>query len=131
MNLQHAMYENKCCCAVMMCFNIFLAEVKSHKHNKGLKFCEPGGLRSSIINISAQKPHGRAQKFCNVPALLCNYHKCFLCMLLYGGTCRSRNPREFCEGSFFFWEKKAKPKRLQIAIGLKIQFTYISAYQYI
>ena len=22
MNLQHAMYENKCCCAVMMCFNI-------------------------------------------------------------------------------------------------------------
>ena len=50
------------------CASIFLAEVKSHKHNKGLKFCEPGGLRSSIINISAQKPHGIAQKFCNVPS---------------------------------------------------------------
>jgi hypothetical protein len=61
MNLQHATYEKRAkYCYVVMSSNIFvlLTEVRSHKHNKGLKFAKPWGWASysSLINLSAQNP---------------------------------------------------------------------------
>ena len=72
--------------ALWWCASIFLAEVKSHKHNKGLKFCEPGGGRQSLLGVATHlssiyqhRNHMELLRNFAMFPLLCNYHKCFLC----------------------------------------------------